>query len=263
MINAKTRLASMSNQTVKNCTSKTVKFKSGGNYSIYGKVFLPPQSTSKGLILFHGGKAGSSKRFELLQPALAIAGIGNLAINFRGRGESSGVYKKSTLNDRLTDSRAAIRFFKKHADLNEIGIIGISLGADAVRLLREDLEIKIIILVGPVAVSEKFVNVSPPHRANIISSKDSSWRTSPILSLLSNFKNPKLIIYGEKEDVASPEMIKAFKKSASNSGKFITLTNAKHNPFIVDDTVQEEQKQQEATREKMIKLIVTFVKNNL
>lgn len=243
--------------------SKLISFESERNVYIYGKLCLPRISTRLGLVLFHGGKAGSSKRFNFLQPALAKNGIASLAIDFRGKGKSSEIYERSTLNDRLVDAKAAINFFTNYLKQVRIGILGVSLAGDTVRLLKELSAVKTILLIGPVAVSDNLTNMFPPHKAYGLSKKTNSWKESTVFSLLKNFKGSKLIIYGDKENIATPEIIEDFKRAVVDSGQFVILKNAGHNPFLVDKKATEEiRKEQTVSRQKTINILIRFLRKH-
>lgn len=248
----------------KNYTSKSISFNLEKDINIYGKLYLPQKPRNLGLILFHGGKAGTSERFIYLQPALAKEGIANLAIDFRGKGKSSGTYEKSTLNNRIHDAKAAIHFLAKYVQPIHIGIIGLSLAGDMVRLLNEFPDLKIIILIGPVATYQTLVDISPPHIAHVISKKENTWKDSTVFSLLRNFSGSKLVIYGDKEDIATPEMIEEFRKSVLSSGQFVLLKNTGHNPFIIDKKVEKRVRlEQINTRKKVTDIIIKFAKEHL
>lgn len=242
-------------------SSKQIFFESEKDVRIHGQIYLPVLAPRIGLVLYHGGQAGSSKRFEFLQPILAENGIASLAIDFRGKGQSSGTYERSTLDERLVDARAAIEFFTKYLDKIQIGILGVSLGGDTVRLLEEFSEIKTIILIGPVAVSHNLTHVSPPHKAHSLSKKTDTWKDSKAFPLLKSFQGSKLVIYGDKEDAAKPEIIEEFRKAVRDTGKFVVLKNTGHNPFLVDREATEViRKEQISARKRTVDVIIQFLK---
>lgn len=230
---------------------------------LHGKMCIPNSNIKLGLVLYHGGQEGSRERFEDMQPALATHGIATLAIDFRGRGSSTGSYEASSVDNRLDDASAAYKFFKDHLKLDKVGILCLSLAADEVRLLDQFGDIGVIILIGPVAVSNQLTQISPPHIGHVQSKKTNTWSDSRVFNLLESFKGPKLVIYGEYDNSALPEMIRKFQK-AVGSENIITIDNAQHNPLIINSNATElEHSIQIAARNKTIETVVKFLDENL
>jgi hypothetical protein len=72
------------------------------------------------------------KTFLVLADYLTRHGIAVLRYDDRGAGESTGVFEKATIQDHASDASAALDYLatRPDVDLNQLGVIGHSLGAD-------------------------------------------------------------------------------------------------------------------------------------
>lgn len=102
-------------------------------------VYLPAQPEEKTVILLHDGKK-SKEAFSSLEKALAPEGIGYLALDLRGYGQSTGGGKASSFkregvdnpfNKMTRDVDAAMEFLhKKGVKDEDICVLGAGLGAN-------------------------------------------------------------------------------------------------------------------------------------
>lgn len=101
--------------------------------TLHGVVHLPKQSSGKriGVVLYHENyntKFGTHRLFRDLGVRLAYAGFYALRYDDRGMGDSPGVCDLS-IADRLTDARAAAKFFRVVYKLDVVIGWGLCLGA--------------------------------------------------------------------------------------------------------------------------------------
>ncbi len=92
--------------------------------------------------------------YDSLARKLNKAGLSVIAIDLRGHGESSGIWREFTDIDfvrMILDVKAAKQYLlQQKVDANNIGIVGASIGANlALRLGVEDASIKYIVLLSP------------------------------------------------------------------------------------------------------------------
>ncbi len=138
---------------------------------------------------------------ESLVSAYGKGGFTTLRFNFRGVGRSEGHYDEGV--GERDDVRGAIAYLKG-LGINAIHLAGYSFGAWVNAQAISDLE--------DVA---QMIMVSPP--VNFMD-----------FSFLSHNAKIKLIISGERDDIAPPEMIQAFLPGWNNDSAFHTIKEADH-----------------------------------
>ena len=103
---------------------------------------------------FTGSKIESHRLFVETARALASAGIAALRFDFRGCGDSAGLFRDMTVSGQCADARAALRFLKRHPDVDakRLGLLGMSMGGMIAALtLAETRAFRCAVLWNPVA----------------------------------------------------------------------------------------------------------------
>lgn len=109
----------------------------------------PVQRPAPAVVLVHMLQK-SGRDWEPLAVRLASEGVGALALDLRGHGESPG--STSDYAGMLQDVRAARRFLSTRPDVNpaRVGLVGASLGATLVaQAAAEDATIAVLVLLSP------------------------------------------------------------------------------------------------------------------
>jgi dienelactone hydrolase len=113
-----------------------VSFRTDDGVMIAATWYEPP-SRGPAVILVHMLQR-SRRDFEALAIRLSSEGIGTLAIDLRGHGESQGSYGES-FAPMVGDIRAARRFLATRSEVSgRIGILGASIGANLAALAAAD-----------------------------------------------------------------------------------------------------------------------------
>jgi uncharacterized protein len=112
-------------------------------------------------LLLHGftaTKAESHRMFVKLSRQLAGHGIASLRFDFRGSGDSEGVFEELTIRSQVTDGLEAIKFLARHKRVNSrrLALIGMSLGGAVAAhvVARERSRFRSLVLWAPVAEGE-------------------------------------------------------------------------------------------------------------
>jgi len=114
-----------SNQTTSD-PPQQVSFSTQDGWLIYGHLY---GKGDRGVVLAHGGRL-NKESWEKQARALAKAGFGVLAFDFRGHGQSKGgVQARRSEDARHLDVLAAVQYLRK-AGAKTVSVVGASMGGD-------------------------------------------------------------------------------------------------------------------------------------
>ena len=119
---------------------------------IVGMIHIPEATPAPGIILCHGftgTRVESHRLFVLAAREFCKQGFVVLRFDFRGSGESEGLFEHTTISGEMEDLKAAVSFLHKRKEaLNQaIGVNGLSLGGAVVALTAaDDLRIRTVSL---------------------------------------------------------------------------------------------------------------------
>jgi dipeptidyl aminopeptidase/acylaminoacyl peptidase len=97
---------------------------------VVGVLHLPPSGPAPCVVACHGmGASKDSDKYLLLGRDFPEAGLALARFDFRGSGESGGLYRDSTIASRLTDLEAVLEHLERDPALDgRFGLLGSSLG---------------------------------------------------------------------------------------------------------------------------------------
>lgn len=233
-----------------------------------------------GVLMCHGFTGNRMEQryiFVRLARKLAEAGIGCLRFDYRGCGESEGLFKDHSVPDYIRDAQNALQILRNAPGIDEkhIGLLGYSLGGCvAAETSSRERGIKTVVLWSPVAHPEKLLDkkVEKDKIQSLISSRKKEkkfiehdgWaigkdfittlgRLKPV-ERLSGFSGPVLLCHGMQDMVVEPEHSSSFMKARQRAGKPVKtlfLENSGHGykPLLED--------------EKLLKTTVNWFQKNL
>jgi alpha-beta hydrolase superfamily lysophospholipase len=142
--------------------AQRVSFRTDDGVTIAATWYEPP-SRGPAVILVHMLQR-SRRDFEALAIRLSSEGIGTLAIDLRGHGESQGSYGDN-FTPMVADLKAARRFLATRSEVaGRIGILGASLGANLAALAAaDDPTIASVALLSP-SLDYRGVRIEPAMR---------------------------------------------------------------------------------------------------
>jgi len=133
---------------------KPVRFATSDHYTLAALYQPPEEKGGRIVLLVHGVGAGKGE-WDALAQKLWDSGLGTLAIDLRGHGESSGNYKtfdkKALWPSCVNDLGAAMAFLKKKGyKTSRIGAVGGSIGANLVSLIAaQNKGMPFVVLLSP------------------------------------------------------------------------------------------------------------------
>ena len=151
----------------------------------------------------HGGNMWNNVVTAICQ-SLSSHSVAAFRFNFRGVGNSRGVFGKGIAEQQ--DVRAALAHMSSESrvDVNKIGLAGYSFGAGvALPVAFESKQVSLLALVSPALSSE--------GRA-----------------LLETYRNPKFLIIGDNDNIIAPEQFEQNVADYANPGQYRVVSGADH-----------------------------------
>lgn len=238
---------------------QAISFQSDGLLLRGSLVYPLPKNGYFGVLCIHGSSKSSDNRFLVFQEFLAQNGYASLQFFCRGVGGSAGKYEEASLNNRLQDGLAALKFFRESGlvDPNNIAVLGVSMGGHvAVRLMEKEKKIKTLLLYCPAAYALAAENVPLNEAFTKVITVKESWVNSPVWDILGKYKGTVLVAYGTK-DIEIPDGVKERYKQALKNGNYWTLEGGQHK-LLVATNDQEEQIRRELFKTSLNFLNLSF-----
>lgn len=200
------------------CQNKVIAFQSEG-YRLKGLLCYPKgKKISPGVLFIHGGGRYVKNHYLDWQGYLCAHGIASFAYFSRGVGESEGIFKEGSLENRVIDAISAYRVFAGSGKVDDgrICVSGSSMGAHvALKMLEKIPTIKALILQSAAAYSKQAFRVPFNFRFSQLIRKKKSWDSTDIFAILDKFQGEVMVVYGEKDRVIPMALQSKYQKRAS------------------------------------------------
>lgn len=227
-----------------------------------GNFVSPISQTGLPAVLFlHGAGHATKERYFDWQNILANNGIASLSFDFRGCGESEGVFEDGSLAKRLEDAKNALEFIQtiEQVDKNKLILAGNSMGAHiAVRLTESVSNIKALMLSCPAAYSAEAENKPLNDEFSQVIRQENSWVDSPVFTLLEKFNGKVMVNFGEFDTVIPDDVKNNLQAICQRKGgQYLVLKGATH--FLL----KPENEVQEVARQKLFSASIKFIHANV
>jgi pimeloyl-ACP methyl ester carboxylesterase len=179
-------------------------------------------------LLLHGAGTSHRGRWLAVRQALAARGIGSIAIDFSGHGESSARTPNS-LAKRHAEALAALDHLDADAPRSVIGIsmsgeIAVRLAADA----RNRID-HLVILVGAAYDADAFATpFGPAFSAQI--RREQSWRRSQAFAEIAGFRGDITLVRAGRDSVIPPAIADLLlaRATSARQARIVDLPGAGH-----------------------------------
>jgi len=244
---------------------RSLQWKSGGQ-KLAATAHLPcsPKKKHPAVLFCHGFTGDRiEQRYIFVRASrnLAVSGIGSLRFDYRGCGESEGLFKDFTLLDYIEDAETALDQLKSLAgvDADRLGILGYSLGGCvAAEILSRHPEIKASVLWSPVAFPKDLFSEraremrqpGPSTKKDFIEYDGWAIGTDFIRSLekiepvksLARYPGPALLCHGAQDSVVDPSHSRAYAQARTGLDQITDIlllpeSNHGYKPLKEDETL--------------------------
>ncbi|MBN2695182.1 alpha/beta fold hydrolase [bacterium] len=203
--------------------------------AIFINAVLFKAESSKGLIFYLHGNAGSLKSWGEIANIYTDFGYDILMIDYRGYGKSDG--KIDDENILFRDIQTVYDKFKTEYAESNIVIIGHSIGTGVASKIASQNSPKLLILQAPYYNFTDLVQHIYPFIPSFILKY--KFKTD---SYIENCKTPILIFHGDKDEVIYYESSLKLQKKLKSSDKVIILKGESHNGITYNPEYQNELK---------------------
>lgn len=205
------------------------KFVRFGQYGLASVLHSPNEKTSICVITCHGlFSSKDSEKYVDIAEGLCREDIAVLRFDFRGCGESWGLFEETSLTRRMEDLSSALDFMEKKGYLNT-GVMGSSLGGTAsILTAAKDERVKALVTwAAPCSLDELF-------REGIIERLENlrlDAKKYDVVTALRDTCCPILIVHGSLDELVPTSDANALYKNA-NEPKDIKMINGADHRFI-------------------------------
>ncbi|MBI5478547.1 MAG: alpha/beta fold hydrolase [Deltaproteobacteria bacterium] len=222
-----------------------------GGQTLHGMLHLPERQPAPAVALLHGftgQRMESAFVFVRLARLLCGAGIAALRFDFRGSGESEGVFSEVTIEREVEDARAALRWLRARPDVDarRVGLLGVSLGATVAMLTAGDEpDLQALCLWATLARPRHRFPLPPePERRAALRAHgfvdhnnegfpvgrafyESAARVDPVAAM-ERYRGPLLCVHGERDYLPLEEPQLVIDRTAASSKSLHVVPEGEH-----------------------------------
>ena len=168
------------------------------------------------LLVLHGAGQSNRARFRQIREHFLASGIGSVAFDCIGHGETGGDLKQDSLQSRTAQACAVI---EASSMPQPFSILAGSMGGYTAVTLLPRYTIANLILIGPAMYAAQAYAV--PFNAGFteIIRRPNSWESSDAWDILSRFTGRLLVVAGERDTVIPSGVIQNIYESARNAAE--------------------------------------------
>jgi len=168
------------------------------------------------LLVLHGAGTSCRERFRELREHFAARGIGSVAFDCIGHGDTGGDLKATSLRSRTEQACAVIETIGPPRPLS---VLAASMGGYTAVTLLPRYQVESLILVGPAMYATEAYAVPFGAGFTEIIRRPRSWERSDAWALLAQFTGRLLIVAGEHDAIIPPDVIRNIHNSARQAGE--------------------------------------------
>lgn len=210
---------------------KKVEFKVGEE-TLRGSMFVPQGEGPFPGVVFYHGRGSDRARYLPIAKLISGKGIIALAFDFRGCGESDGVFDNQTHRMGVEDGRAALEFLlSQNVNKSRVGIQGTSFGGYVAGMLLNGYNfIKSVVLRVPASSSDKYLdNIVQVSEWKKFFEQKENWINSSSYKGISKFSGSLLVIKSKNDEIVPLEVVdKYFEDAKRAKDKKMIVQNAGH-----------------------------------
>jgi len=233
---------------------EAVRFSSHGQ-CLHGIRHLPlkPTGPVPAVVILHGftgNHIASYRKFVTLGRRLAMRGVATLRFDFRGCGNSEGLFEDTTITGMVDDAAEALKVLRSHPaiDATRIGLVGVSFGGlIAVQQMSAEPALQVAALWSPVGLPDMQLAIRHDEELDRQFREDGKaeidgWmvgrefvaefeQQDPMRVAASMAQRRVLIIHGDADHAVPVQTAEAYRKhfvEAGNEFELCVLQGADH-----------------------------------
>lgn len=184
------------------------------------------------LLILHGAGVSCRARFRQMREEFWAAGIGSVAFDCIGHGDTGGDLKGTSLASR---TEQACRVMETLPRSTSFSILGASMGGYTAVKLTERYPVSSLILIGPAMYAAEAYAVPFNGGFTGIIRQPKSWEHSDAWGILARFQGRLLVVAGENDAVIPPGVIRNIYESATSARERILYVAPKTSHLIITD----------------------------
>jgi len=201
-----------------------------GGVDVVGVLHLPPSGPAPCVVACHGmGASKDSDKYLLLGRDFPEAGLALARFDFRGSGESGGLYRDATIASRIADLEAVLEHLAGHPSLDgRFGLLGSSLGGFIALLVasRDSRVMPVVTWNAPANLASlaasRCADVTSPGAALVAEVRAGCHLDAPVGA------SHVLVLQGQADDVVPPGHAQILFELAREPRELCLLSGADH-----------------------------------
>jgi alpha-beta hydrolase superfamily lysophospholipase len=201
-----------------------------GGAVVVGILHLPPSSPAPCVVACHGmGASKDSDKYVRLGRDFPEAGLALARFDFRGSGESGGLYRDATIDSRIADLDAVLDHLAAHPSLDgHFGLLGSSLGGFVALWVasRRRETMPVVTWNAPASLgalgASRCADVTSPGAALVADVRAGRYLEAPAGA------RHVLVVQGEADDVVAPRDGRILFERAGEPRELCLLPGADH-----------------------------------
>ncbi len=166
------------------------------------------------LLVLHGAGKSCRVRFRELREHFLGHGIGSVAFDCIGHGDTGGDLKSTSLQSRTEQACAVIEAV---GPARPLSILAASMGGYTAVKLTERYPVANLVLVCPAMYAAEAYAVPFNGGFTDIIRRPGSWEASDAWGILSRFRGRLLVVAGENDAIIPPDVIRGIYDSAASA----------------------------------------------
>lgn len=227
-----------------------------GEEKMRGNLYTPEGEGPFPGVVFYHGRGSSRRRYTGISKELSKNGVIALAFDFRGCGESDGVFEEQSQRMGIDDAREGLKFLlEQNVDSNRIGISGSSYGCFVAAIIMQEFDfVKSLVFRAPAVYPDELLDAHVSSLQDHAYIKREKWLESIAYNGIEHFKGDLLIIQSENDEVVHPWVVEEYYNRAVNASKreMFILKGAKHSLIPTPELFE---KSNEVTLEWLLKTL--------
>ncbi|MDH2432635.1 alpha/beta fold hydrolase [Pokkaliibacter sp. MBI-7] len=172
------------------------------------------------VLCLHGAGQSHRGRFHWLREALWQRGIGSLALDMPGHGDSAGVLKQSSLRERTGQ---ALRVLATQPWAAPLTVVGASMSGYTALRLSTAVPVANLVLMVPAAYHRDAYSMRFDQGFTGLIRQPGSWQYSDAWERLQAFRGNLLLLSGQEDEVIPTEVLQRYEQHARQAASVTHL----------------------------------------